>query len=52
MTSETGYSSLVYLKRLPLDSVKTDRVFVADLDQDPTSRLIAPPWWDWPTASE
>jgi EAL domain-containing protein (putative c-di-GMP-specific phosphodiesterase class I) len=36
----TGYSSLSYLKQFPVDVVKIDRTFVADLDGDPTSRLI------------
>jgi len=30
----TGYSSLAYLKRLPIDSLKIDRVFVQDLPGD------------------
>jgi diguanylate cyclase (GGDEF)-like protein len=30
----TGYSSLAYLKRLPIDSLKIDRVFVQDLPDD------------------
>ena len=36
----TGYSSLSYLKQFPVDVVKIDRVFIADLDRDPASRLI------------
>jgi diguanylate cyclase (GGDEF)-like protein len=36
----TGYSSLGYLKKLPIDTLKIDRVFIADLDRDPVSRLI------------
>jgi EAL domain-containing protein (putative c-di-GMP-specific phosphodiesterase class I) len=35
----TGYSGLGYLKRLPVDVVKIDQSFVADLGQEPTSRL-------------
>jgi diguanylate cyclase (GGDEF)-like protein/PAS domain S-box-containing protein len=38
----SGYSSLGYLRGLPLDLVKIDRVFVGDLDLDPEApSLIA-----------
>ncbi len=33
----TGYSSLAYLRRLPVDSVKIDRVFVEGLDRTDSS---------------
>ncbi|MEO7819481.1 MAG: EAL domain-containing protein [Actinomycetota bacterium] len=36
----TGYSSLSYLKGFPVDIVKIDRIFIADLDRNPASRLI------------
>jgi diguanylate cyclase (GGDEF)-like protein len=36
----TGYSSLRYLKQFPVNIVKIDRAFIADLGHEPTSRLI------------
>ncbi len=35
-----GYSSLSYLGRLPIDIVKIDRGFIADIGEAPTSRAI------------
>jgi diguanylate cyclase len=37
----TGYSSLSFLKHFPVDSVKIDRVFTADLVHDQASHAIA-----------
>ncbi len=37
----TSYSSLSYLKRLPLDQLKIDRAFVRDMQVDAISRAIA-----------
>jgi EAL domain-containing protein (putative c-di-GMP-specific phosphodiesterase class I) len=36
----TGYSSLIYLKRLPLDTLKIDRMFVRDITRDPNNAAI------------
>jgi diguanylate cyclase (GGDEF)-like protein/PAS domain S-box-containing protein len=37
----TGYSSLVYLQQFPLDVLKIDRCFVAEVDQGPRSATFA-----------
>ena len=35
-----GYSCLYYLKRMPLDSLKTDRAFIAGLGEDPGDKAL------------
>jgi diguanylate cyclase (GGDEF)-like protein/PAS domain S-box-containing protein len=36
-----GYSSMVYLKRLPIDELKIDRAFIVDMLTDPRDQPIA-----------
>ena len=36
----TGYSSLAYIKSLPISALKIDRSFVTDILKDPTNQVI------------
>ena len=51
MTLATGYSSLAYLKRLPLYELKIDKSFVQDAPDDPSDTAIVQSIQRWPTTS-
>jgi EAL domain-containing protein (putative c-di-GMP-specific phosphodiesterase class I) len=36
----TGYSSLAYMARLPVDTIKIDRLFIRDLTDNENSRSV------------
>lgn len=36
----TGYSSLSYIKKLPIDSIKIDRIFIKEIDKDKSNQKI------------
>jgi EAL domain-containing protein (putative c-di-GMP-specific phosphodiesterase class I) len=38
----TGYSSMAYLKRLPVDELKVDRIFVLNIDSDHEDAALVP----------
>ena len=37
----TGFSSLSYLRRFPVDGLKIDRSFIADIEDDPQDRALS-----------
>jgi len=46
-----GFSSVYYLRHLPIDLVKIDGEFISDLAREPSDQLVVRSWWRWRTVS-
>ena len=47
----TGYSSLLSLRQIPLQAVKIDIAFVANIHTDPSAEQFLGPCWPWAATS-